>query len=116
GAYLRDICEVQTECSMFRAKGAITESIDGRRTLEPAPEPQFFIGIEGQRAARMVHQIAADCVRAVRQAFGILVAGRQQQQLRALDPIRREDEYPPYHPGRVFVRIVVVDLPNAPLR
>ena len=103
-----DIGEVQAIRSMLGAELTIAHGVDRTRALRAAAQPQFFIGIEGQRGARVVHQVAAHHAGAVGQAVGVLVAGRHQQQFRAFDAVGGKDERLAGNPVRLFVRVEVV--------
>src|SRR5256885_12254596 len=73
---------------------------DRRRALRPAPEPQLVLGVEGQRAARMVAKVAAHHARGVGEPIRVLVASRHQQELRSEERrVGKEcrSRWSPYH-------------------
>ena len=88
----RDVGEIQPVGRVLRAGTPVAHGVDGVRALRPPAEPHVLVGIERQRGARMVHQVAADHVVAVGESARIFVTCRQQQQPRALDAIGCDDE------------------------
>ena len=108
-----DVGEVQPVGCVPCAEFAVAHGVDGTGALRPAAQPHVFIGIEGERGAGVVHQVAAHHVAAVGQALGELGALGQQQQPRAFDAVGRNDEGLARDAVRHFVGVVVVHCRDA---
>ena len=71
---------------------AIAQVVDGAHLLRAAALPHRHGRQRAGQLDRMIHQIAADRVGAVRNTVGIPFAARHQQQLRSLDRMGGDDD------------------------